>query len=311
MNTVKIVYLVISMTFAYVLFFVITPWVFSDLNQYRMQHISKTFSKQLSTELIKGICPYGNKATINTSIKNKNNYVSVPESMNKSGGIEFSYSFWMTMITDHTKQILFTKGLYSKNSTDPSLSDAIDGTTTEPIEHTKINTDDEDLNEQLVKCPLVKISNNALHVSFNTLRKIHNELEYKYDNIIKSSQSNPRSCLFSIVFREGEFTTDYGLKTKGIIVDLYVNEQHVKSKFIENDSLKLNEGNIHIFPEAKSEEGNTFGDLNYHNFALNVSDVEKIWKKGISKGGCTVGGNKEFKMQMNELTKSGYGVMSN
>lgn len=300
----KIVYLVISISLACLLFFIVTPWVFSDLIEYRLQNMSKTFSKKLSVELIKGVCPYGNKSIINTSIKNKTNFVDVPESMNKEGGIEFSYSFWMKLMNSKSAQILFTKGIYQQQST--GFLDALDGKTLEATEHTKINNMTNGSNEQLVKCPLVKMTPKSLKISFNTLRKIHNEIEYEYDNIIKSSQSNPRWFLFSVVFKEGAFTTDYGLRTKGIIVDLYVNEQHVKSKFIENDSLKLNEGNIYVFPQGIDDSDNMFGDLNYHNFALTVDDVEKIWKKGFNEGGCTIGGSTtKITVQMNDLGKDG------
>lgn len=304
MNSTKIVYLVISISLAYLLFFVVTPWVFSDLVEYKLKNVSKTFSKQLSIELIKGICPYGNKGVINTSLKTKANYVNVPESMNKAGGIEFSYSFWMKLMNSDSAQILFTKGLFQEKST--GFLDAVDSKTAEAIEHTKINQDINGINhEQLVKCPLVKMTPKSLNVSFNTLRKIHNEIEYEYDNIIKSSQHNPRWFLFAVVFKEGAFTTDYGLKTKGVIVDLYVNEQHVKSKFIENDSLKLNEGNIHVFPQAIDDADNMFGDLNYHNFALTVNDVEKIWKRGFKEGGCSISGSTNLNAQMNDLGKHG------
>jgi hypothetical protein len=304
MNNTKIVYLVISISLAYLLFFIVTPWVFSDLTEYKLMNVSKTFSKQLSIELIKGVCPYGSKGVVNTSLKTKANYVNVPESMNKEGGIEFSYSFWMRLMNSDSSQILFTKGLFQDKST--GFLDAVDGKTAEAVEHTKINSEINGINhEQLVKCPLVKMTSNSLNISFNTLRKIHNEIEYKYDDIIKSSQHNPRWFLFSVVFKEGAFTTDYGLKTKGIIVDLYVNEQHVKSKFIENDSLKLNEGNIHVFPQAIDDTDNMFGDLNYHNFALTVNDVEKIWKKGFNKGGCSISGSTNVNTQMNDLGRNG------
>jgi len=305
MNSTEIVYLVISISLSFWLFFIVTPWVFSDLAEYKLKNVSKTFSKQLSIEIVKGICPYGNKGVINTSLKTKANYVEVPESMNKEGGIEFSYSFWMKLMNSESSQILFTKGLYQEK-TSPGFLDAVDGNTADEVEHTKINKEDNDINnEQLVKCPLIKMTSNSLNISFNTLRKIHNEIEYEYDNIIKSSQDNPRWFLFSVVFKEGAFTTDYGLKTKGIIVDLYVNEQHVKSKFIENDSLKLNEGNIHVFPQAVDDADNMFGDLNYHNFALTVNDVEKIWKKGFNNGGCSMSGTTTINTQLNDLGKQG------
>jgi hypothetical protein len=226
--------------------------------------------------------------------------------MNKLGGIEFSYSFWMKL-HDPAPQILFMKGIYHEDTSKPGLSDAktYNKQTLESTEHTKINDEIDGTNhEQLLKCPLVRFdSTKELRVSFNSNRKIHNEIAFEYEDILNSSQNNPRWFLFSIVFREGPFTTEYGLKTKGIVVDLFVNEQHVKSKFIENDSLKLNEGNIYVFPEAKESTDNTFGDLNYHNFALTVIDVEKIWKKGFSQGGCSISGTTIINPQLNDLGK--------
>jgi hypothetical protein len=306
LNTTPGIYLAVSLTCVYVLFFVITPWVFTDLNEYKLQNFTKTFSKQLSIELIKGSCSHGNRAVINTSKKSKTDYVDVPHSMNKLSGIEFSYSFWMKL-HDPTPQILFMKGIYQDDTSNPGLSDAkiYNKDTLESTEHTKINDDINGTNhEQLVKCPLIRFDpTKQLIISFNSKRKIHNQISFDYEDILNSSQNNPRWFLFSMVFREGPFTTEYGLNTQGIVVDLYVNEQHVKSKFIENDSLKLNEGNIHIFPEAKESTDNTFGDLNYHNFALSVTDVEKIWKKGFTRGGCSVSGTTTINPQLNDLGK--------
>ena len=316
MDYIKIVYLLISLTFSYLLFFVVTPWVFSDLIQYKMKNISKLFSKQLSIEIVKGACQFGNKGTVNTSLKTKANYINIPESMNKENGIEFSYSFWMKLDAATIDQIIFTRGIYQQNTpSKKSLLNVIKSEDKSDVAHTKVNADDIS-QEQFIKCPLVKITTDALgiknfSVSFNTLRKINNIIDYTYEDILNSSRLKPRWFLFAIAFREGPYTTDYGLDTKGIIVDLYVNEQLVKSKYIENDSLKLNEGDIHIFPEAKDSPDHMFGNLNYHNFALSIVDVEKIWKRGFDDTGCDMGSrkNNNINRQMNDLSIGGFNSM--
>jgi hypothetical protein len=288
----KIVYVMISVSFSYVLFSVLTPWVFSDLYEYRQKNISKVFNKQESIELIRGVCSFGNKTTLNTSIKRQQNYINIPESMNKAEGIEFSYSFWMKL-NSPAEQIILLKGIYTKNPELTGFFDAkIDNVETA---HTADNSVNRNLNDQLTKCPSIEFRKNdnktMLHVSFNTLKNINNFVEFEYDDIFNSSTNNPRWFLFSIAFKESIFKNEYGLDKFGIIVNLYVNEQHVKSKFIENDSLKLNEGDIHVFPQGLSGNGkNMFGDLHYYNHALEVNYITKLFRKGYTDEPCSTTG---------------------
>ena len=58
--------------------------------------------------------------------------------------------------------------------------------------------------------------------------------------------------LIHSTFKEGNYQTEYGMNTKGVIVNLYVNEQHVQNKFIENDTININNGNVYIFPDSNS-----------------------------------------------------------
>lgn len=299
MDRTQIVYLILAVTISYYMFFILTPWVFAELNEYRQKYSTKTFSEKLSVDLIEGVCDFGNKNTINCSNKGSKNYVELPESMNKKEGVEFSYTFWIKLDEPERNNILFTRGIFPVvNSLNDKFASAkeytVDGDYVSS-EHTKVNEDPNDgLNfEQLVKCPMVRISNEKLTVTFNTLRKIHNTIEYDFKNhgILNSTDSNPRWFMFSIIFKEASFKGEYGLDTKGIITDLYINEEHVKSKFVENDSIKLNNGDLYTFPEGEKEvSGNKMGNLVYYNYALEPNDVVNTWKKGVKLGnGCAVG----------------------
>lgn len=301
MDVTKIVYLVLSLTLSYILFFVVTPWVFSDLNEHRLKKSTKTFSKKESIKLLDGVCDFGSSNTINTSNNLKQNYVDMPPSVNKEGGTEFSYTFWLKLDDQFKNEVtLFLKGTNPTETLTEKFSKVFDK-----------NNDDISV-EKLTKCPLVKISNSKLMVSFNTSRKIHNEIEFdiggsEFQNIILSSSNNPRWFLFTIAFREGEFETDYGLRTKGVIADLYINEQHVKNKFIENDSIKLNKGNIYIFPDSNNGiNGCQISNLNYYNWNLKPEEVNGVFISGPNtKGGCTVSGSKVINNQLNSLGRHG------
>lgn len=304
MDVTKIVYLVLSLTLSYILFFVVTPWVFSDLNEHRLKNSTKTFSKKESIKLLDGICDFGSSNMINTSNNLKQNYVDMPPSVNKEGGTEFSYTFWLKLDEDFKKKgdvILFTKGTNPSQPLTKDFSKVFDKNNNEVTEV-----------EKLTVCPMVKLNDSKLMVRFNTSRKIHNEIDFdisgsEFENIILSTSNNPRWFLFTIAFKEGDFETDYGLRTKGVIADLYINEQHVKNKFIENDSIKLNKGNIYIFPDLNNGiNGCQIGNLNYYNWNLKPEEVNGVFISGPNtKGGCTVSGSKVINNQLNSLGRHG------
>ena len=307
MDVTKIVYLVLSLTFSFILFFVITPWVFSDLNEHRLKKSTRTFSKKESIILVDGICDFGSSNTINTSNNFKKNYVDMPPSVNKEGGTEFSYTFWLKLDkTLPNDVVLFTKGANPKSgSLGEDFSTVYDK-----------NNEIVDV-EKLTKCPMVKLSSqggspSALTVSFNTSRKIHNEVVFdinnsSINNLMLSTVDNPRWFLFTIAFREGDFETEYGMNTKGVIVDLYVNEQHVKNKFIENDTINLNKGNIYVFPNSNSgSDGCQIGNIYYYNWNLKAEDVTGVFANGPNtKGGCSVSGSNVVNTQLNSLGRHG------
>lgn len=266
----------------YVIFFMITPWVFKDLTEHRRKNSTKTFSEKLSVALIKGVCEFGNSNTLNTSNKYKANFIDLPPATNRDGGIEFSYSFWVKLGENglNHDNLIFVKGTNPRDGgLTANFSDVYDE------QGNKKNKD-----KHLLKAPLIRISKDALTVSFNTARKIDNEVSFVLDKdkFMRSTDLNPRWFLFSVCFKEGDFKTDFGLNTKGVIVDIYLNEQHVKSHFVEKDSLRLNNGDLYFFPgnNSATENGSQIGNLYYHNFHLSTSDVMRIWSSGLDTSGC-------------------------
>lgn len=303
MDVTKIVYLVLSLTLSSILFFVVTPWVFSDLNEHRLKKSTRTFSKKESIVLVDGVCDFGSSNTINTSNNYQRNYVDMPPSVNKEGGTEFSYTFWLKLdnALGNNEVVLFTKGTNPKPQSPGGKFNTV-------FDKNGNNVDV----EKLTKCPMVKISQNALTVSFNTSRKIHNEVVFDINNsslknLMISTSDNPRWYLFTIAFREGDFETEYGMNTKGVIVDLFVNEQHVKNKFIENDSIHLNKGNIYVFPNSNSGvTGCQIGNIYYYNWNLKAEDVTGVFVNGPNtKGGCAVSGSTVVNTQLNSLGRHG------
>ena len=274
----KTLYVFVGILIFYLTFFLLTPWVFKDLNEYRLKNTTKTYSKQESILLVDGVCDFGNTNVLNTSNPKRGNYIEMPPSMNKRGGIEFSYTFWAKISNLKSDTILFVKGANPARST---LSE----------EMSKVrNAKGDVIVEDLIKCPMVKISNEQITVSFNTARKIHNEMMFDINanSLLDSTDTNPRWFLFTIAFREGDFTTEFGMNAKGVIADLYVNEQHVQNKFIDNDSIRLNQGDLYLFPKSSLDNQSSMGNLYYHNWALSSEDVKMLWAAGYNDKGCAI-----------------------
>ena len=300
----KIGYTAGSLLVFYVIFFLLTPWVFKDLTEHRKKSSTKTFSDKKSIDLVKGVCEFGNSNKLNTSNKFKSNYIELPTSVNRAGGIEFSYSFWAKLGDLKKDNVIFIKGTNPKDN-------GLTAKFSEIYDETGKKTSD---NKHLLRCPMVKISKDFITISFNTSRKINNEVKFEVDKnkFLLSSEENPRWFMFSICFREGDFTTDYGLKTKGVILNMYLNEQHIKTHFVENDSLRLNNSDIFIFPDSDSalERGSQAGNFVYHNFSLDNLDVARLWASGLDTSGCAVAAKAEESdikknIQINKLGKSG------
>tara|TARA_B100000405_G_scaffold207145_1_gene145704 strand:+ start:2015 stop:2926 length:912 start_codon:yes stop_codon:yes gene_type:complete len=298
MSMMKSIYLFIALVTFYATFFVITPWVFKDLHDYKQKYSTKTFSRKDSILLVDGVCDFGNTNVLNTSNPHKGNFIEMPPSMNKSGGIEFSYTFWAKISDLKSDTTLFIKGA---NPVKSSLSDELS-----KVKDAEGNV----IVDDLIKCPMVNMSKENITISFNTAREIHNEMTFEIgaNSHLESTDSNPRWFLFTLAFREGDFTTEYGMKAKGVIVDLYINEQHVKNKFIDNDSMRLNDGDFYFFPKGSKDNQSMMGNLYYHNWALNSDDVKSIWAAGYNDKGCTVASTAQsgtIHSQMNDLGRHG------
>lgn len=295
-------YACVAIVIFLVIFYVIIPYIFKDVAAHRKKKSTRTFSDKQSILLLKGVCGFGNANKLNTSNKFKSNYIDLPMAINRDGGIEFSYSFWTKLGELKHDNTIFTKG------TNPN-----DGGLTE--EFSKVYNDKGELtidDKRLLQSPMVKMSKENVTVSFNTAKRIKNTVKFELDKnrILESTEDNPRWFLFTFTFREGNFTTDYGLKTKGVILEIFLNEQHIKTHFVEDDSMKLNKGDLFIFPDSHSsaERDSMAGNLIYHNYALSHPDVKKLWHAGVDTVGCTVAQKTEeakTSTQINDLGKSG------
>jgi|TARA_Y100000389_G_scaffold105527_1_gene102420 hypothetical protein len=250
--------------------------IFPRLTKMRKITNKLEVSKQ-SVQLVSGKCNFGSSKTeINTSNPEKPAFVWLPDSNNLKGGAQLSYTFWLNLKSNTQLQdkIIFTRGsMIQDNTIDPPT--------------------------YISKCPMVRINSHTsrfpeLEISYNTLAKIDNYIELKEEifNMIVSTSKNPKWFLISITFQD---YIDFSDSEHGIQVQVFINDHLVKTVINKNDSLKLNYGNVIITPhtnegemdETSSDQESFYSDITYHNYALDILDIQNLYYQGMSNtAGC-------------------------
>lgn len=270
---------------------------------------------KVAVPLTIGSCNFDLSAiTLNTSNPYKDGFVFMPNSNNLKGGSQFSYTFWLDIKSGYANHLndinIFMRG--NKN-VKKGLYDKTTSKNTFP----------------LVTCPLVKFSSNLnknaqdphsnqatrggfLEIIFNTMKNPYNKVVidedvYKY---ITSSNSNPKWFMITITFQD---YIDFSNAEKGIQIQNFINDNLVSTKVIKNDTLKTNNGNVFLTPsfgddETQEVDGESFySDLTYFNYALDIIEIENIYKRGITdaSGQCVTA-----KYSSKENTKDYYHKLS-
>lgn len=258
------------------------PMIFPNVYKYNKIQ-NKLDVSLVNVPLTMGACNFDSSMVeLNTSNPFGNGFVYMPHSNNLKGGVQFSYSMWLDVKAGTNllqNKIIFTKGLKHK-----VFNDVIQSL------------------DYLVKCPLVKFgsleTNNEdssyLIIQFNSMKNPHNEIKLNNNvfNLTKSTRSNPRWFLITLVFQD---YIDFSNAEKGIQIQSFINDNLVSTEIIKNDSLKINSGNVFITPTQQDIYGDKidgdaesfYADLTYYNYALNIIDIEKIYSYGVSnESGC-------------------------
>ena len=289
LNTKKIIYFVVAIITCIVIKIFVLGWAFSDFNNYVKSNVNMISQQYMSIVISEGLCDMTKKFQLKTYNKDSKNYIDLPTSVNRRGGIELSYTFWLKIGENSRNlddKIIFMRGLNKEYKLKDENVNRLND-----IYYTKEdNTTNTDI---LVKCPLVKFGNitdnkvENLVIQFNTLKNPHNELKLDLNvmKILKSSRNHPRYYLITITFQD-DITMD-GTE-RGLLVSVYVNDSMVKTHTIKNDALKVNTGDLHFNPNDSDDETTYVGDLTYHNFALTYKDIYNIFTKGVSNKTCTV-----------------------
>jgi hypothetical protein len=215
-------------------------------------------------------------------------YKRLPRSMNRMGGTQFTYSFWMQfdkpvtddMVAGKTILLRGDKAKYRPMSKPEGVAD--------PVAYFGEEGDGYDFT---IACPRIFFSSaTTLGVDINSDREIRQRFEVGNLSPGIVDRKNIMSLIygnFGMMTFVFEDYVDSDSIEKGVEMVFYFNgEQYARGTF--TGSLRVNDGPIHVFLDKNPNDttgidGCRMADLTYYNYALSAAEVKRLYTKGFNK----------------------------
>lgn len=248
--------------------------------------IDETYDQNLRREvsIINGVVSsgetvgYGNRW--NTVLPFSPTYLPIKSSVNRKGGAQFTYSFWVYVGQPAAAvgKTILLKGdpnVYKYDMTEKKL----DIKTRQMVPKSTVQRVD-----RVVMCPQISFGDEEMEfvVTFNTFHNMHETLKVSRVVDDNSLFRNNITSLFSnqwvrltVVFEDHVPINDF---EDGISVKFYINEAlYQTGKYAS--ALRQNRGDLILFPDEKTIPDCKISDVRYFNYALPASEVFKLAKK--------------------------------
>jgi hypothetical protein len=237
------------------------PYFFPNLTQNKdinkIIKTNNTYDQELL--LIKGILPIEHRAPIiySTSNKRSSNYVRFFESINKKGGNQFTYSFWINKKqNDYKNKVLFYRGNHSKESPKVQFGDA----------------------------------SNELKIWYEVNDSKTGKILKKYSTIknkLFDITDHNTWFLITIIFKDNLDYTNNNHEN-GIELSVYLNDTLLALHKEKDVTLRITNKDFVILPQASNFQtintnvSGEIADLRYFNYALDYSQIKKLHQKGFN-----------------------------
>ena len=206
-------------------------------------------------------------------------YAHLPRSINRYGGAQFTYSFWILLTNTDTDNVGYKDILVRGDTTHYNLLTVVN-----PADANK-NTYKEDI---MIKCPRIRFNGTyeKLAVETNTIADpnpppmtisaIGNTDDTLRKNLLKMTAN--KWVLYTFVFKDSVQVNDF---ENGIETRFYLNDIMYQSKTMRS-AIRQNNGNLYLFPSG-SIDGCKIGNLAYYNYAQSTEEIATVYNKGPPK----------------------------
>ncbi|GLC54555.1 hypothetical protein PLESTB_000879200 [Pleodorina starrii] len=241
-------------------------------------------SSPKETEIINGYvdCASFVNKSYNTSNTASPTFLSLPRSVNRKGGAQFTYSLWlyMTNVSDDNvrNKILFSRGSMKPYRYVRTPSDGV------------LNTSN--AADLFIRCPLVRFGSSyrELVVEFNTADDPDQRVSIinRQDTDDSAMRRNAASLManywvmLTLVFEDNVPINDF---ENGVVVKYYLNDMLYQVSRVRS-TLRQNNGALNILPHRRGESGMRgarMASFSYYNYALSLEDIAARYLRGPSR----------------------------
>lgn len=224
--------------------------------------------------------------TYNTYDPTSPSYKRLPRSINRMGGAQFTYSFW----------IMFERGVADSHVEGKTILLRGDRQHFQPRTSTENDPSMPENNyfvggmDYTIACPRISfVTANQLAVDVNTDRELRSRFLVGSDKTEQTMRKNALSlvpghfALFTFVFEDNVGIDSF---ERGIRMKFYLNDRLYHTSTAPG-ALRQNTGPLHLFLDAEPD-GNEgldncrVADLTYYNYALEDRDVAAAYGKGFT-----------------------------
>lgn len=218
-------------------------------------------------------------STVNPSA---HSYAPLRRSLNRRGGAQFTYMFWL-YLGDASRENVAGKTLLLRGDPQPYQYSVLRGGSVE-------RTVDADV---LVRCPRIRFGRgfDELIVEVNTVEDPGTAVTFASDespgdatlrkNLLKLTRG--KWVLYTVTIEDRAAVNDF---EDGVLVRLYVNDVLYRSEPLPGRALRQNNGDLHVLPllgGAKTIRDGRVGDVAYYNYAVPAAEVEAVYRRGPPK----------------------------
>lgn len=225
------------------------------------------------------------------------NYAAITRSMNRVGGAQFTYSFWLRVsnVATNDPRVAGKDILLRGDNREYTYQKSQYNYTQNPeeLEVTERTTD------KVIKCPRIRFGDDVtdIVVEFNTHDDINHRvslasIEQRNDPTIRHnlmSLMQNKWVMLTFSFQDNVPVNDF---ENGIVLQVFVNDVLYHTHRVSS-ALKNNYGDLYLFPSDEEVKNCTIGNLKYYNYAVGVKEVKDLYKKGFPKKLAALAGTSE------------------
>lgn len=218
-------------------------------------------------------------------------YVDLPRSLNRKGGAQFTYQFWLYLDDTTPGNVANRDILIRGDSRRYNFKRTVTRTRDAAMGGGDMR-DVQDFNNVFIKAPRIRFGRtfDELVIEFNTLHNPDEKIVVEpraaggndptmRRNLLKLGQG--RWALYTVTFEDNVAISDF---EDGILVRVYFNDTLYHTARIKS-ALRLNNGNLYLLP-ADSNNGQEpiknarIGDLAYYNYAVGAQQTRETYLRG-------------------------------